>query len=585
MFRYTYPILALLLLGCQQNPDPGISQEELTDHIQYLASEELAGRYPGTVGDSLAASYIRDAFDQYGLELLGDDGYQYIDIVIEVEIGPNNLLMSGRRAFDISTDFIPLSFSGNGAIETELVFAGYGLVIDHSDFSYDAYKELDVTDKVVMVLEGGPHVEEGQKDYFSGYISQRNKILTAKDRGAAAVIFVAGPQFDEADELSFVKKKEPPVGIPVIRVKREVADEFLESNKKTVESLEKSFSMGLGTSFSVGRVITMESEILSKEAHTHNVVALLNGNDLENKPIIVLGAHYDHLGMGGVGSSSRVPDTTAVHYGADDNASGVAVILEIAGALAEKKTELESAVLFIAFAGEEMGLVGSKYFVENPLIDMDQIKAMINLDMVGRLGEARKISVGGTGTAMEFDQLLENQVGDDFEMAKSPEGYGPSDHAAFYSADLPVLYLSTGAHIDYHTPADEPGKINYAGMVEIGELISDITYNLASSMELTYQEAGPKQQAAARTKFKVTLGIMPDVTSNSNDGLGVEFATEGRPAQRAGIQKGDKIVSMNGLPVTNVYDYMTRLRTLEEGQTVVVEVVRNREKLVLLVQL
>ncbi len=399
------------------------------------------------------------------------------------------------------------------------------------------------------------------------------------------MIFVAGPQFDEADELSFVKKKEPPVGIPVIRVKREVADEFLESNKKTVESLEKSFSMGLGTSFSVGRVITMESEILSKEAHTHNVVALLNGNDLENKPIIVLGAHYDHLGMGGVGSSSRVPDTTAVHYGADDNASGVAVILEIAGALAEKKTELESAVLFIAFAGEEMGLVGSKYFVENPLIDMDQIKAMINLDMVGRLGEARKISVGGTGTAMEFDQLLENQVGDDFEMAKSPEGYGPSDHAAFYSADLPVLYLSTGAHIDYHTPADEPGKINYAGMVEIGELISDITYNLASSMELTYQEAGPKQQAAARTKFKVTLGIMPDVTSNSNDGLGVEFATEGRPAQRAGIQKGDKIVSMNGLPVTNVYDYMTRLRTLEEGQTVVVEVVRNREKLVLLVQL
>ena len=584
MNRFFIVLLLTGLAACQQAVDHAITTEELEKHIMYLASDDLAGRYPGTEGDSLAGAYIRDAFESYGLELLADNGYQYIDIVVEVELGENNMLMHGRQTYKIGEEFIPLSFTHNSKIEAQMVFAGYGIVVDHRDFKFDNYTGLDVSGKIVILLEGGPTVKEGEEDYFSGSISHRSKILSAKDRGAIGVILVAGEAFDPDDELLFTNRKEPSAGLPVIRVKQQVVNDFLEGSGQTVNKLESAFSSGSSNGFALSSTVSIETDVVSKIAHTHNVLGLLNGKNGKDGPLLVIGAHYDHLGMGGAGSGSRVPDTVATHYGADDNASGVAAIIEMAGELASQSDLLDCSILFIAFAGEEMGLLGSKYYVNNPLFPLEKVKTMINLDMVGRLKEDNKIGAGGTGSALQFDSLISSVQTNGIQISSSPEGYGPSDHASFYGADIPVLYFSTGAHIDYHTPDDNVEKINYEGIIAVTSIIHDIVLDLASDMEITYQVAGPKQQAA-RTKYKVTLGIMPDVTTNDNKGLRIEFTTPGRPAQLAGILKGDRIVKMNSLPVANIYDYMTRLQTLEEGQTVVVEVVRNEKTEILLVQL
>ncbi|MCK5821337.1 MAG: M20/M25/M40 family metallo-hydrolase [Bacteroidales bacterium] len=577
-------ILFSSLVSCLPKADPIVSESELVSHVNYLASEELGGRFPGTAGDSMAATYIRDQFEKYGLTLPGDNGYQTFDVITEVDLGTNNSFGWNRRMGTVQEDFLPLSFTGNGSVRSDLVFVGYGISIDKSTFTFNDYSDLDVTGKIVLILEGAPHVDDGEDDPFSGFLSQRSKILNAKDRGAIGVIFVSGPLFDKKDALKFVKRKESSVGLPVVRVKRTLADELLMQAEKSIADLEIKHSKGETGGFLVAETVFFQTDVVSKEAKTQNVMGFIESPNNPDGDILVIGAHYDHLGMGGPGSGSRVPDTTAIHYGADDNASGVAAVIELAGSLEAKKDQLPFSILFIAFACEEMGLIGSKYYVENPVYPLSRVNAMINIDMLGRLRD-KKISVGGVGTAIEFADLVKVANTDSLKLAISLEGQGPSDHAAFYGKDLSVLYFSTGAHMDYHTPDDSIDKINGAGMVEVVAYIDEVIMRMGELSELTYQEAGPKQKKSTRSPYKVTLGIMPDFTDGGNDGLGVEMVTEGRPAQMAGMQKGDKIVSLNGLSVSSIQDYMMRLQTLEEGKTITVEVIRDGEKIVLLVQL
>ena len=574
-----------LLYSCNSLDNPEITSEELMAHIEYLASDELQGRYPGTEGDSLAADYIRNAYTSNGLDLLADNGFQYIDIITEVEMGDSNSFSWNRRNLNLNTEFIPLSFSGSGIASGELIFAGFGISIDNPEFTYNDYSNIDAEGKIVMILEGGPEPEEGGDDPFIGYLNQRYKILNAKDRGAKAVVFVAGVDFDPQDKLGFMAKKEPSVGLPVVRLKRSVADELLKNHDITIDNLEKNSLEGEESLLQIQENVTIQTDLFSKEASTQNVVGLLKGKNYPNDSIIVVGGHYDHLGLGGPGTGTRVPDTTAVHYGADDNASGVSAFIEIAGYLNEQKKDLDVSVVFIAFAGEEMGLIGSKYFAENPVIDLKKVRAMVNLDMVGRLKESNQLNVGGVGTAKEFRDLLETVNEDRFVLGISNEGYGPSDHASFYAKDISVLFISTGANIDYHTPNDNIAKINQEGTLRVVEWTAELLSALVKEEALSFQEAGPKQQSTGRSGFKVTMGLMPDVAGNSANGLRVEFVTDGRPAQQAGMQKGDILVGINGLPVTNIYDYMTRLQTLEAGKTATVEVIRDEKKIVLLVQL
>jgi aminopeptidase YwaD len=326
-----------------------------------------------------------------------------------------------------------------------------------------------------------------------------------------------------------------------------------------------------------------------RHAATSNVVAEIRGTDpvLKNE-YLVIGAHYDHLGMGGPGSGSRQPDTIAVHNGADDNASGVAAVLELAEALEAERKSLKRSVLFVLFTAEEMGTLGSKYFVDNPIVSIKQIKYMINLDMVGRMKTDEKaISIGGTGTAIGMEELLNKfAAGRDFTVKMNPEGYGPSDHASFYSKDIPVLFFMAGMHEDYHTPRDDANRLNYGGEKAIADYILDVARELDNRTDaMAFKEAGPKTQPQGGRRFKVTFGIMPDFTSSNVKGVRAEVVMPNRPASRAGMKKGDIIVSIEGKPVNDIYEYMHRLGELRVGDRVSVEVLRDGKKEILIVEL
>lgn len=569
----------------QSNPD--ITVEELETHIGFLASDGFGGRYPGTDGDKLSQAYIAGEFQRSGIQLIGNNGFQFFDVVTGVEAGENNAIIQPDIYAVLGEDFTPLSFSKNGLLEAPVAFAGYGFQIKNDTLDWDDYKGLDVEGKWVVILRGEPGEGMGNSP-FTGFSGLREKVLAAKDQGAGGVLFVSGPAFDEEDELArmFYDKTTGDAGVPVFHIKRYIADTLLG---KSIQSLESNITEQMApASFVTETILKAASDVIHQKVQTANVVGMIEGVDPDLKDeIIVIGAHYDHLGMGGPGSGSREPDTEAVHNGADDNASGVAGIIEIAEKIAADNDGLRRTIVVVAFGAEEMGLLGSKYFVEHPVIDMDKVVAMFNFDMIGRLKEEGSIAIGGTGTSLETEDLL-NQYLDHWDLkgSFSKEGFGPSDHAAFYAEDKPVFFISTGAHQDYHTPQDDVEFINFAGQ----KLVSDFSYDLIKEVAnrdevLTYQEAGSKVGAGERVRFKVTLGIVPDFTSTENNGLGVGGTRSGGPAEKAGMQKGDMIVAMDGMDVSNIYDYMARLKKFEPGQIITVDVMRDGEKVVLLVQL
>ncbi|MBK7710370.1 MAG: M20/M25/M40 family metallo-hydrolase [Bacteroidales bacterium] len=316
---------------------------------------------------------------------------------------------------------------------------------------------------------------------------------------------------------------------------------------------------------------------------------MLPGEDekLKNEYIII-GAHFDHLGMGGPGSSSRAPDTTGVHHGADDNASGVSMMLELAEKFALTKGSHKRSIIFMAFSGEEEGLLGSKHFTEDPGIDLSKVNAMLNLDMVGRLNDTSMLQISGVGTASGLRELIYAKSDTlKIKMKLSDEGYGPSDHSSFYFRNIPVLFYFTGAHLDYHTPADTWDKLNFPGMVSISSQVFNTGVELANAPErLKFREAGPKAEPVRYRRGKgVSLGIMPDFAGVIQNGLRADAVTPGKPASLGGMKKGDIITAINGKTVNNIQDYMSRMGQLKHGQTISVEILRNGKKEVLLIQL
>ncbi len=569
---------------------PEVTVDELKKHISYLASDELKGRQTGTEGDSLAAEYIRADLKENGLTSFVDQGFQRYRVTDKIILGPSNSLNVGGTAFKPEVDFVPFAFSENNSFSAEVVFAGYGFAINEDSLKWNDYSDMDVKGKIVMILRADPEIEKTTSPYIK-YSRDRDKVLQAKDMGAIAVLLVSGQIFDPEDKFEPLAKGEQSVGIPAFRISRKIANCLLESGKVTVEELEKKLNdLRKPVSFATGISATGHSDVIQTTVPTRNVVMVLPGSDpvLKNE-YVVIGAHFDHLGMGGVGSGSRVPDTVAVHYGADDNASGVGMMLELAEKLAANPESHRRSIVVAAFSGEEMGLLGSKKFVENQDFDLKKVNAMVNLDMVGRLTDSTKLQIGGVGTAEPFRKIIyESCDTTKLKLALSDEGYGPSDHASFYGKDVPVLFLSSGAHLDYHTPADKWNKINYEGMVRISDVAYRIISDLANSdSKLIFKEAGPKLSSGRGISRRkgVTLGIMPDFAGNVKNGLRADQITPGRPAAIGGMKKGDIIISINGKSVNNIQDYMFRMNQLKHGETINVEVLRGAKKEVLLIQL
>ena len=582
-------IFAFVAYSCAPARKTEVTVKELQAEVKYLSSDELKGRMTGSEGDSLAAEYIKKELSSYGLIPLSGDGLERFKVTDKMIYGKDNLLSLNGTSYSAEKDFAPLAISENSSLNAEVAFAGYGFSINNDSVKWDDYKGLDVKNKWVMLLRADPEPDNINSKYatFSG---DRNKAMLAKDMGAAGVLLVSGQTFDNSDNLDPLTKGDFSVGIPVFRIKRNVADAILSKSKQPINDLEKKLNTDRKpSSFFTETTVDGKSEIIQTMVGTRNIVMLLPGEDVKLKDeYMIFGGHFDHLGMGGPGSSSRAVDTIGVHHGADDNASGVALMMELAGKFAGTKNSHKRSLIFMAFAGEEEGLLGSKYFTENSGMNLSKVDLMVNFDMVGRLKETKSLQIGGVGTAGGLQEkavaLADTNI---LKLTFTEEGSGPSDHSAFYSKNIPVLYFTSGAHDDYHKPSDTWDKINYPGMVNIADLVFKMTSELANNPEkLQFKEAGPKVDSNRPSRRRgLTLGIMPDVTGSIKNGLKAEAVTPGKPAALGGMKKGDIIISIEGKPVNNIQDYMFRMSQLKAGQRITVEVLRDNRKEVLLIQL
>lgn len=566
--------------------NPEITVEELKQHIYFLSSDELEGRKPGTAGIEKAAEYLKSQIIKLGVKQLGQDYFQHLDIVTDIKAGDENKLTFRNYTAVINEDFIPLAISDSKELKATAVFAGFGFEINEDNLKWNDYENIDVDGKWVIIFRDAPTYSGNEM--LDKYKSLRKKILAARDKGAAGIILINGRDFDMEDNLISLSSsnRESNIGMPVINIKRKLANKLLENYEFTVEDLEEAIKQNKSPrSFEVDVEISAKVDLKVINSKTKNVVALLEGSDpvLKNEYLIV-GAHYDHLGYGGKNSGSRAPDTIAIHNGADDNASGTAANLEVFEKLAANRKDIKRSIVYIAFTAEEMGLIGSKYFTNNPLVDLSKIKFMFNFDMVGRLNpETKNLSIGGTGTAEGLEELIKSYADKSGMNVKfSSEGYGPSDHASFYAKDVPVMFLFTGIHEDYHTPKDDANLINYEGEKLVADLTYDMIVDIANRPEaMKYKEAGPKEQQSASRRMRVSLGIMPDVASSDIKGVRADAVIDGKPASKAGMKKGDIITAIDGKTINDIYDYMNRLSAFKAGDKISIEVLRDKDKITL----
>jgi len=589
MRRVMCALVILLFVGAsalQAQSSPQVTPEELLKHVKYLASDQLEGRKAGSRGAELAARYIANEFKSYGLKPVGDNRtyFQHFEFASGVKRGAVNSFaysVDGKlRSAELDRDFCPVSFSASEAVQADLVFAGYG--ISAPDRQYDDYAGLDVKGKAVMVLRNSPP-SDSAKD-FAQFASLRYKASKAKELGAKALIIVTGPEDSETDDLLKLNYGFDPssgnAGIVIVNVTRRLADEILRREESTVRELQETLDRSKSPkSFAVRNVsIATAVELKEIQQSTENVVGLLEGHDAALKDqLVVIGAHYDHLGYGGEGSGSLKPDTVAIHHGADDNASGVAGLLELAQAFASNGNELKRSLLFISFSGEELGLLGSAYYVKHPILPIDRTVCMINMDMVGRLRD-RSLIVYGVGTSPGFEALVKKYDADSaFVFKLNKDGYGPSDQSSFYGKQMPVLFFFTDIHSDYHRPSDTYDKLNYRGEQQVVRFVESIASELDRTPEQPHYVAveAPRPMQAGRNT-RVYMGTIPDF-GEQVEGMKLSGVREGGPAAKAGLQAGDIIVKFGKVDVKNLYDFTYALGERKPGDEVDVVVKRGGE--------
>jgi len=554
------------------------SAERIRADVVRLAGPAWEGRRAGTKGADQAAEWIAAEFERSGLKAAGGAGsyFQAFTFVDGVDLGPKNRLAlqgEGAPSWRMGEDFRPLAFSSPGAVAGDVVFAGYGIVA--SDLGYDDYAGLDVKDKVVLLLRHGPDGADPHSKY-SAFTPLRLKVSNARDRGARAVLVATGPRPASAtDELVALRGDAAlaDAGIPAFTVRRAVAEVLLRRAGLSLEDAQRRIDEGgRPASVALGGVkLDILADVSPRRSTTRNVLGLLPGA-AATQEAVVIGAHYDHLGLGMGASLDPSPDGK-LHAGADDNASGVGALLELARRLAAQPRR--RAILFAAFGAEEEGTLGSSHFVKAPPLPLERVVAMVNMDMIGRLREDA-LAVQGVGTSPRWPQLVEQANAPlGLKLKTSEGGYGPSDHSPFYAAGRPVLFFFTGAHEDYHRPSDTVDRINAAGIARVVDLVEAIVARVAASDEPVpfTRVAAEKEQQTATRGFRVWVGGIPDYSA---EGPGVRFTgvTAGSPAEKAGVQAGDVLVRFGEKEVRNVYDYTYALAERKPGDTVTIVVKR-----------
>ena len=594
-------LAALVLAGW---PVSGAADEKAVErymsHVEFLASPEMRGRGAGMPELDEAADYIAQAFEGLGIGPAGDDGtyLQPFEVTTGASMGEDNRLRVERKRgvseLEPKKDFIPINFSGSGSVEGEIVFVGYGATAE--EFDYDDYFHLDVKDKIVLVLRYEPRFfsqeDESEEDQGQSAGDRRMtrhshliaKAIQARRRGAKAVLLVnsrgRGRRGDRLIRFGSVSGPTD-AGIPMVQVSSAIVEQWLRGSGRSLRVLERDIeaskrpqSFPLASSLRISLSVDVEHQ----RAMVSNVAGYLPGKSDE---YLILGAHYDHLGMGGEGSLA--PNRRAPHLGADDNASGVAAILELARSYAQADKP-ERGILFLAFAGEEIGLLGSGHWVENPTLPIENAVAMFNFDMVGRI-EKRKLYVGGVGTAEPFEALVQAAASEHgLKADRSKSGSSSSDHTSFAAKKIPVLFFFSGLHSDYHKPSDSADKIDGATAVEMLAMARQIIDGVAEREErLAFVEVAPESRRGGRggdgeqRGYGPWFGSIPDFGEVPN---GVKFADvrSGSPADQAGLQGGDILTHWNDTAITNLYDFTYALRDSKVGDVVTVRVLRGEQE-------
>jgi hypothetical protein len=536
--------------------------------VRYLADDALEGREAGSWGERCAGEYIAAHFRALGLEPVGPGGsyFQPFSVQMGSGLGRGSALSVAGRSLEVGQAWIPFGFSTPGSLSASLVYGGPG--VSQPGAQEDPHAHLDLTGRIVVV-EASDSSSAGGGTLTS---DPHFKATVAAGRGAAGILVLLAQGASLPD---LEAERRPSVRIPAAAVSGAFAQAVREAAR-------------------AGAQAEMATAVEPRMVEVRNVVGLLPGSDPTlGREVVVVGAHFDHLGLGGDGSLA--PDARMVHNGADDNASGTAAMMGAARRLAESAERPLRSVLFIAFTGEEKGLWGSGHYVRNPLLPLESTVAMVNMDMVGRLRD-NTLTVYGTGTALEWPALVERvnqRQGEPFVLSPIPDGFGPSDQSSFYGAEVPVLHLFTNTHSEYHRPQDDWQLIDATGLERVTALVADITRAVAGSAartpaQLTLVEAPPATQgggmpaargdsSAAGPGYGAYMGTIPDMTPQEF-GVRITGVRENSPAEKAGLKAGDILVELGGTEIADLYAYTYALRAHRPGDEVTVVVVRDGQR-------
>ncbi len=582
------------------------TEARLLRDLEFLAGDQCEGRGITTKGINLAADYIAQEFKKAGLKPAGGEGsyFQPFSIAGGARLGQGNrVVLKGplgqEIALEMGKHFTVVALGASGKLTAPVVFVGYG--ITSKEPAYDDYAGLNVEGKVVIVLRRVPNQQNGLVGKFSGggnnpHAALLSKAANAGLHKAAGVLFVndnvGAAENDQLMDFSYMAQSRESIPLPIVHLRRHLVNSMIRSTAGLdLSEIEKAIDREFRPqSFALdGWSCEINTSVQREQAEVKNVIAVLEGSGPLADETVVIGAHYDHLGYGGMGSLAR--GVKAIHYGADDNASGTAMVIELARRFAdlgdrpgdrpgERPERKGRRLVFMTFTAEESGLLGSEHYCKHPVFPLGKTVAMVNMDMVGRLRDD-KLIMYGAGTAKGFSELLDElNRKHQFKIIKHTnvaDNFSSSDHEAFYRQGVPVLHLFTDTHPQYHRPSDTVNTLNVPGIAKITDYVEELTAQLATA------EKRPEYVKVARSANPTPrmsgprLGIMPTY-GDDKEGVLLGGVTENTPAAKAGLKANDRIVEIAGKPIANIQAYMTAMSSFKKGDTLEITLVREGKK-------
>ena len=590
-----------VIRGSQSSP--AITKEDMQSQVEYLASDKLEGRLTGTPGATLAAQFVADQFSAAGLQTPPGDNDHFhpfsfnagVKVVKEKNLLHLDTAYYPDGKYELDQEFRPLSFTSNGEFEGEVVFAGYGLTMPGAQMEgYDSYAGLNVSNKIVLVLRYVPEdVDTKRRQALNRYAGLRYKALIARNHGARAILVVTGPNSPNAGKLASLTYETGTSGSGILAasISGEVAQKIFTVAHKDLAKIQKELDREnphAESGFTIPRLkLRIATGVRHVKRADRNVIGVVPPHGTDE--YVLVGAHYDHLGRGETGGFARKDEEGQIHSGADDNASGTSALLELAHHTqdrisngAQQNSQPRRGVIFAAWSGEEMGLMGSAAFANKPPISNSNIVAYLNFDMVGRLRD-NKLTLQGTGSSSVWKKLIEKRnVVSGFNLTLQSDPYLPTDTTSFYPKGIPVLAFFTGSHDEYHRPADKPDTLNYEGLERVAKFTNLILRDLIQTKERPdYIKVARQDKGGSRDRLRAYLGTIPDYAGGDIKGVKISGTRAGAPAEKGGMKAGDIIIEFGGQKIENIYDYTYAIDAVKIGKPVKVVVERNKKRVTL----